>query len=224
MITAYQAEFDADIELIAKSASHIDQLYAQWRELSEDKLSIPKAKRTDWRTPAWLFNELNKEFRFDIDIAASAENAKCKHYYTLQQNALIRDWWRDVARALEFNNAFLNPPFDKATEFLQKALEQRQFMRNIVSVLPYRAGTRWFRDLVHTPLFAPLDGNNEPVFIVETQGAYYYGFASSYGQLRILTKRLAFDDGPKVAAFDCCVVVFRGLRPSPQDAVRGSAQ
>ncbi|HXS60809.1 MAG TPA: DNA N-6-adenine-methyltransferase [Candidatus Sulfopaludibacter sp.] len=36
----------------------------------------------EWRTPQWLFDELNKEFNFDIDLCATKENSKCKNYYT----------------------------------------------------------------------------------------------------------------------------------------------
>jgi len=37
--------------------------------------------KTDlWETPQLLFDQLNEEFNFDIDVCALAENAKCKNY------------------------------------------------------------------------------------------------------------------------------------------------
>lgn len=196
----YQAELDADLTSVLQNAMPALSL-AHW-----SKLSIPKAKRTDWRTPSWLFEALDKEFSFDIDVAASAENAKCKFFYDEKQDALTRSW-SPVVMSYRKKSAFCNPPFDKCTEFLQKALEERSQLETIVMLLPYRAGSRWFRELVHDALF----GKSLPASmsdIRETSGAYYYGFRSVNGELRILTKRLAFDDAGPVAAFDCCVVVF----------------
>ncbi len=31
-----------------------------------------------WQTPQWLFDELNQEFNFDIDLCANSENSKCE--------------------------------------------------------------------------------------------------------------------------------------------------
>lgn len=30
-----------------------------------------------WETPAWLFDKLNKEFNFELDVAADQSNHKC---------------------------------------------------------------------------------------------------------------------------------------------------
>lgn len=40
------------------------------------------SKKMDWETPQWLFDKLNSEFHFNIDICASDENAKCDKYFT----------------------------------------------------------------------------------------------------------------------------------------------
>jgi hypothetical protein len=45
-----------------------------------------------WSTPQYLFDELNKEFNFDIDVCANSENAKCKKYYSEEQNGLLQEW------------------------------------------------------------------------------------------------------------------------------------
>lgn len=46
----------------------------------------------EWTTPDSLYGQLNKEFNFVFDLAASAENTKCPDYFTLKQNALIQTW------------------------------------------------------------------------------------------------------------------------------------
>lgn len=35
-----------------------------------------------WETPQWLFDKLNSEFNFNLDVCAVPENAKCAVYYT----------------------------------------------------------------------------------------------------------------------------------------------
>lgn len=46
----------------------------------------------DWTTPRWLFAQLDAEFHFTLDAAASAENALCARYFTAQDDALRQTW------------------------------------------------------------------------------------------------------------------------------------
>ena len=39
------------------------------------------SKSDEWETPQELFDELNKEFNFEVDAAASDENHKCDIYF-----------------------------------------------------------------------------------------------------------------------------------------------
>lgn len=45
-----------------------------------------------WATPQEFYNELNKEFNFDLDPCATHENAKCPKYYTVVEDGLKQDW------------------------------------------------------------------------------------------------------------------------------------
>lgn len=45
-----------------------------------------------WETPQALFDELDKEFHFTLDVCAVPENAKCERYFTPAQNGLKQDW------------------------------------------------------------------------------------------------------------------------------------
>ena len=49
----------------------------------------------EWSTPQDLFDKLNEEFKFTLDPCATAENAKCKRYFTAEQNGLLQDWGGD---------------------------------------------------------------------------------------------------------------------------------
>ena len=48
--------------------------------------------RDSWETPKNLFEELDREFHFTLDAAASHENHKCDKYYTADENGLEQDW------------------------------------------------------------------------------------------------------------------------------------
>jgi phage N-6-adenine-methyltransferase len=50
------------------------------------------SERTEWSTPDDLYDELNKEFHFDLDACASDENHKCDHYYTKHDDSLKKSW------------------------------------------------------------------------------------------------------------------------------------
>ena len=45
----------------------------------------------DWATPAEFFEELDREFRFNLDPCASEQNHKCARYFTKEQNGLLQD-------------------------------------------------------------------------------------------------------------------------------------
>ena len=44
------------------------------------------SNKEDWETPQDLFDELNKEFNFTVDVASSEENYKCDRHYTKKEN------------------------------------------------------------------------------------------------------------------------------------------
>ena len=45
-----------------------------------------------WETPQNLFDELNAEFNFTLDAAASDENHKCTRYFTQKEDGLRQNW------------------------------------------------------------------------------------------------------------------------------------
>ena len=54
------------------------------------------SSKTDlWATPAGFFADLDAEFHFNLDPCATPENAKCKRYFTAEQDGLKQDWGGD---------------------------------------------------------------------------------------------------------------------------------
>ena len=67
----------------------------------------------EWPTPQDLFDKLDAEFGFTTDVAATPDNAKCKHYYTQEQDGL-KQTWRGVC--------WMNPPYGRAmVDWLKKS-------------------------------------------------------------------------------------------------------
>ena len=58
------------------------------------------SETNEWSTPQDLFEELNEEFGFTIDVAATAENAKCERYYTAADNGLKQSWGGNPTSAI----------------------------------------------------------------------------------------------------------------------------
>ena len=50
------------------------------------------SKTEQWTTPQNFFDELDKEFHFNLDPCADSINHKTPKYFTKEQNGLIQDW------------------------------------------------------------------------------------------------------------------------------------
>lgn len=74
--------------------------------------------KMDWRTPKDFFRELDQEFHFGLDAAASPENAKCECYFTPETNGLSLPWSGHGA-------VFCNPPYGREIgKWVQKAYSE----------------------------------------------------------------------------------------------------
>lgn len=50
------------------------------------------SKNMNWCTPQEFFDELNAEFHFALDAAATDKSAKCPKYYTPETDGLKQPW------------------------------------------------------------------------------------------------------------------------------------
>ena len=106
-------------------------------------------------TPQWLFDELNEEFNFDIDLCATKDNSKCINYckdYLLD----ILDERSDIEATntecsfIEYIQSykdvtcFMNPPYSNPYPFVKKAWEDSKYCK-IVLVLSAKTNTKWWR-------------------------------------------------------------------------------
>lgn len=109
------------------------------------------SKTSEHETPFDLFEQLDEEFGFDVDVAATALNAKCKTFFGTQADetfidGLEEDWGHPNANIV----AWCNPPYGREiSKWIEKAIAERD--KNHVStvmLLPVRTDTAWFHDLI----------------------------------------------------------------------------
>ena len=91
-----------------------------------------------WATPQDLYDELQWEFGFTLDVCATDDNAKCATYYTEREDGLSQPWT---------GTCWMNPPYgDVIAAWVKKAYESAQAGATVVCLVPARVDTRWWWD------------------------------------------------------------------------------
>ena len=99
------------------------------------------SKSDDWSTPQEIFDSLNQEFGFTLDVCADSGNSKCKRYITKEQNGLGSDWGGELV--------FCNPPYSQIAKWVQKCYEESIKPGTVVVLLiPARTDTKYFHDYI----------------------------------------------------------------------------
>ena len=101
-------------------------------------------KNMNWCTPQNFFDDLNTEFNFVLDAAATDRSAKCAMYYTPESDGLSQSW--DVEGAV-----FCNPPYGRELKkWVAKAyVESQKIKHPIVLLIPARTDTTYFHDYIY---------------------------------------------------------------------------
>lgn len=112
----------------------------------EGHSQLTSSKSSEWATPQWLFDVLNKECGpFNLDAAATKKNAKCKKFFTKADDGLAQDWK---------GKTFVNPPYGRNVtgKWVAKAAEEacKKPGRTVVMLLPARTDTTWWHDVIAT--------------------------------------------------------------------------
>lgn len=91
-----------------------------------------------WETPQYFYDELDREFNFDLDVCATEDNRKCARYFSDEENGLLQEW---------NGVCWMNPPYGrKIGEWVKKAYEESLNGATVVCLLPARTDTRWFHN------------------------------------------------------------------------------
>jgi phage N-6-adenine-methyltransferase len=99
----------------------------------------------DRATPPEVFGPLHERFRFTVDAAASAANAKCARYWTTDEDGLAQSWAGE--------RVFVNPPysFPNLPAFVAKAWQEWKDggLDLIVMLVPAnRTEQQWWQEYI----------------------------------------------------------------------------
>ena len=100
------------------------------------------SKDDSWETPPSLFNILDMEFNFTLDPCCTKQTAKCKKFFTKEEDGLIQDWSKDIV--------FVNPPYGREIgKWVEKSYNETKKGAKIVMLIPSRTDTKWFHDFIY---------------------------------------------------------------------------
>ena len=109
---------------------------------SRDWEVIHSSNRNDWQTPSGLFQELDAEFGFKLDAAASDANALCESYFTKEENALSVRWFEQTSGPV-----WLNPPYGRGVgKWVEKAYRESLHGLIVVVLVFASTDTKWFHE------------------------------------------------------------------------------
>ena len=97
----------------------------------------------EWTTPSALFRALDRRFGFELDPAATKENALCSMFFTEAENGLVKSWVS--------YRTFVNPPYSHVADWMLKCKTEAEWGCPLIcALIPARTDTRWWHDFVKT--------------------------------------------------------------------------
>lgn len=103
-------------------------------------MNVHFSSETDlWATPQDFFDKQNAIYNFTLDVCANDENAKCKKYFTKDDDGLKKDW---------VGNCWMNPPYGREIkQWMKKAYDEHiKHGSIIVCLVPARTDTVWWHE------------------------------------------------------------------------------
>jgi len=101
------------------------------------------SKNNEWETPEYVFDELNKDSRFNMDLCATDKNKKCL------------DWTDDALNYIPHKlglDIWCNPPysFPLKDKIIRKCYELSQMkgVNSVTMLIPSSTETRVFHDII----------------------------------------------------------------------------
>ena len=117
------------------------------------------SNNTEWATPKSLFDKLNSEYHFTLDVCATPENTKCEKFFTVEDDGLKQSWIEFDWSKQTFKNPlpvvvkeiiFCNPPYGRALkDWVEKCYnEHAEHGITVVILIPARTDTQAWHDWI----------------------------------------------------------------------------
>lgn len=92
----------------------------------------------EWETPLSFFKTLDDKYHFTLDVCATDRNAKCKRFFTKEQDGLAQKW---------DGVCWMNPPYGREIgNWVKKAYESAASGATVVCLIPARTDTAWWHE------------------------------------------------------------------------------
>lgn len=103
--------------------------------------SLFSSKDQTWETPQSLFDMLNEVFKFELDVCAVPETAKCGKYFTPEIDGLSQIWE---------GSCWMNPPYGREQiKWIEKASkESNSDLTRVVCLIPARPDTKVWHNVI----------------------------------------------------------------------------
>lgn len=97
----------------------------------------------EWATPQDFFNQLNREFHFNLDPCALPTNAKYERYFTPEKDGLRQNW--------QGHHVFCNPPYGRKIGLWVEKCYRESCKPNtiVVMLIPARTDTKYFHKWIY---------------------------------------------------------------------------
>jgi len=152
------------------------------------------SKTGEWSTPEWLFKQLDDEFHFQLDVACTVKNQKCKDGWGLDNtvfgfkshyhiNAINKQWhgWIDECRR-PITQIWCNPPYHNLEKWINHGYEASLYGCTVVFLLPTtKTDQRWWHEII----------------------------IPNAAEIRFIEGRVKFGGAPNAAPFPSVVVIFK---------------
>jgi len=93
----------------------------------------------EWGTPKDLFDKLDQEFHFTLDVCASDGMQMVERYFNPQTDGLAQEWGGAEV-------CWMNPPYgQEIAKWVRKAAQEPAIT---VALLPARTDTKWYQEWV----------------------------------------------------------------------------
>ena len=146
--------------------------------------------KDDWATPQSIFDKLNDEFHFTLDVCALPENAKCKRYFTPEQDGLKQSWSGECC--------WMNSPYGKEIGLWLGRAYRLALSHSIVV-----DGAGWDAHITNQGVVVAL-------VPTRTNAPWWHDYVMKAAEIRFIRKKVSFvGDKNGVAFTGHAIVVFR---------------
>lgn len=109
--------------------------------------AVGSAESDEWYTPFSAFDPWDREFKFTLDVCASAESAKTELYFSKEQDGLAQSW--------AHHRVWCNPPYSHIAPWVEKALKSvhpafspEARTELVAQLVPAWTDRAWWQDFV----------------------------------------------------------------------------